>query len=163
MTWTALSPTISAEFAGAVLCSTRRAWYGATFMIALFLSLLLLARGVLCALLGEEHQHPGFVLAYGGGHIVVIGVGEAVGKKCHFTPLDERYASKMGPCTLGPALVGFFIGTSGYGVARRHSGPWLGREKIRSTSSHNVHKPHLQSPSFPRLADPRETLTFKQL
>ena len=62
----------------------------------------------------QEHQHPGFVLAYGGGHIVVIGVGEAlfgfrdcrfgfraisshsekaVGKKCHFTPLDERYAS----------------------------------------------------------------------
>eukprot|EP00439_Symbiodinium_sp_Y106_P056842 s122_g8.t1 len=91
------------------------------------------------------------------------GGASAVGKKCHFTPLDERYASKMGPCTLGPALVGFFIGTSGYGVARRHSGPWLGREKIRSTSSHNVHKPHLQSPSFPRLADPRETLTFKQL
>ncbi|CAE7351850.1 unnamed protein product [Symbiodinium sp. CCMP2592] len=120
---TALSPTISAEFAGKHHLSTRRAWCGAALMIALFFSLY---AGFFALYLGEEYQHPGFVLAYGVGHIVVIVVGEAVGAKCHLKPLDERYASKMGPCTLGPALVGFFIGTSGYGVARRHSGPWLG-------------------------------------
>lgn len=121
---TALSPTMSAEYAAEHGLSTRRAWRDAALMIALFFSLY---AAFFSLYLGEEYQHPGFVLAYGVGHIIAIVVGEAVGQIFRvLTPLDERYASKMGPCTLGPALVGFFIGTSGYGVARRHSGPWLG-------------------------------------
>ncbi|CAE7880556.1 hypothetical protein AK812_SmicGene21948 [Symbiodinium microadriaticum] len=115
---------MSAEYAAEHGLSTRRAWRDAALMIALFFSLY---AAFFSLYLGEEYQHPGFVLAYGVGHIIAIVVGEAVGQIFRvLTPLDERYASKMGPCTLGPALVGFFIGTSGYGVARRHSGPWLG-------------------------------------
>ena len=64
--------------------------------------------------LGPVYQHCGFILAYGVGHILLIAIAETIGPHLHPPPLDERYVQKMGPATLGPAIVGFFICTTGY-------------------------------------------------
>ena len=64
--------------------------------------------------LGPEYEHPGFVLSYGIGHILIIALGEGLSRR--FTPpaLDEQYAQKMGPATLGAALLGFFVCTTAF-------------------------------------------------
>ena len=59
--------------------------------------------------IGEEHEHFGFVFIYGVGHLVVIVCGEALGGPLFPTPLNPRYAKKMGPPTLGVALVAWLI------------------------------------------------------
>ena len=64
--------------------------------------------------LGPVYQHCGFILAYGVGHLLLIAISETIAPHFFPPPLDERYAQKMGPATLGPAIVGFFIRTTGY-------------------------------------------------
>ncbi|CAK8990185.1 unnamed protein product [Durusdinium trenchii] len=121
---TGLGPHFIAEAANLEGYSAVRAVAG-TLMIS-FLCLLIYAAFIF-VYIGEEHEHLGFVFVYGVGHIVVIAGGEIVAPAVLPDPLNKRYSQKMGPATLGVALVGFFIVTASYSVVKRFIvGFWLG-------------------------------------
>ena len=77
--------------------------------------------------LGPDYQHFGFILAYGVGHVLTIVVGENATPYLLPEPRSPRYANKMGPATLGVALVGFILMTTAYSVVKRVvKSSWLG-------------------------------------
>lgn len=120
---TALGPTEAFEMAERTGFSRRRTFVGAFLLPSLYFLLYVVFMTVY---VGEEHEHLGFIFIYGVGHLIIIFVAESIGPQNFPPPLNPRYSQKMGPATLGVAVMGFFVVTTAYSVAKRFSGPWLG-------------------------------------
>eukprot|EP00435_Cladocopium_sp_Y103_P051445 s882_g16.t1 len=121
---TALGPENCKEVAEELSLNGRRAFAGALVMGSVFLLLWTIFFSVY---LGPVYQHCGFILAYGVGHFLTIAIGETMAPRLNPPPVDERYTHKMGPATLGLAIMGFFICTTGYTCLKRFAaGSWLG-------------------------------------
>lgn len=121
---TAMGPENCKDMAEEMGLNGRRAFAGSCFIGIVFL---LLWTSFFLVYLGPVYQHCGFILAYGVGHLLLIAISETIAPHFFPPPLDERYAQKMGPATLGPAIVGFFICTTGYRCLKRFAaGSWLG-------------------------------------
>eukprot|EP00438_Fugacium_kawagutii_P010903 Skav211514 [mRNA] locus=scaffold352:197273:202701:+ [translate_table: standard] len=116
---TALGPNTSIEMARNTGFSRWRALVGSLGLNFLYLLLYTL---FLTVYVGEEYEHLGFIFVYGVGHIIVIVVAESIGPRYFPDPLDARYSNKMGPATLGVAVMGFFAVTSAYTMAKRYFG-----------------------------------------
>jgi len=120
----ALGPQVISEYTEEKELQPRRFVAGAFIMLFFFT---LSWTVFFLVYLGPEYEHPGFVLSYGIGHILIIALGEGLSRR--FTPpaLDEQYAQKMGPATLGAALLGFFVCTTAFSCLRRFvASAWLG-------------------------------------
>eukprot|EP00445_Apocalathium_hangoei_P012343 CAMPEP_0203885854 /NCGR_PEP_ID=MMETSP0359-20131031/29720_1 /ASSEMBLY_ACC=CAM_ASM_000338 /TAXON_ID=268821 /ORGANISM="Scrippsiella Hangoei, Strain SHTV-5" /LENGTH=623 /DNA_ID=CAMNT_0050806553 /DNA_START=9 /DNA_END=1880 /DNA_ORIENTATION=+ len=78
-----------------------------------------------CVYLGEKYQYPGFVLVYGVGPILFIPL-ERIFMPKFLPPIDMDYVKKCSPRSLGVTMVAFFVMTSGFAIAKRHLGEWLG-------------------------------------
>eukprot|EP00435_Cladocopium_sp_Y103_P009292 s2211_g2.t1 len=120
---TALGPAEAFEIAERTGFSRRRVFVATVLLPSLYF---LLYVAFVTVYVGEEHEHLGFIFIYGVGHFVIIFVAEHLGPKNFPPPLNPRYSQKMGPATLGVAVMGFFAVTTAYSVAKRYFGPWLG-------------------------------------
>lgn len=58
------------------------------------------------------------MLSYGIGHILIIALGEGLSRRFVPPALYEQYAQKMGPATLGVAVMGFFVCTSAFSLLK---------------------------------------------
>lgn len=120
---TALGPGETFEMAEQTGFSRGRVFVATVLLPSLYF---LLYVAFVSVYVGEEHEHLGFIFIYGVGHLVIIFVAENLGPPNYPPPLNPRYSQKMGPATLGVAVMGFFAVTTAYSVAKRFVGPWLG-------------------------------------
>lgn len=120
---TALGPAEAFEMAEQIGFSRGRVFVATVLLPSLYF---LLYVAFVTVYVGEEHEHLGFIFIYGVGHLVIIFVAENLGPPNYPPPLNPRYSQKMGPATLGVAVMGFFAVTTAYSVAKRFVGPWLG-------------------------------------
>lgn len=120
---TALGPGETFEMAEQTGFSRGRVFVATVLLPSLYF---LLYVAFVTVYVGEEHEHLGFIFIYGVGHLVIIFVAENLGPPNYPPPLNPRYSQKMGPATLGVAVMGFFAVTTAYSVAKRFVGPWLG-------------------------------------
>eukprot|EP00435_Cladocopium_sp_Y103_P015985 s2734_g3.t4 len=100
-------------------------------LIGLFVILMqganLLVYGMLFfAYVGKKKQHLGLILIHGIGHLLCMIMTETWARWFLPTPLAEKYSKRMGPSTLGTALLGFLAVIVGYTMAFRFAGPWIG-------------------------------------
>lgn len=75
---------------------------------------------------GREKQHFGLILIHGIGHLLCMITSESWATWFLPMPLAEKYSRRMGPSTLGTALLGFLAVIVGYTMAFRLAGPWIG-------------------------------------
>mmetsp|Transcript_81426 Transcript_81426/g.229322 ORF Transcript_81426/g.229322 Transcript_81426/m.229322 type:complete len:497 (+) Transcript_81426:155-1645(+) len=78
-----------------------------------------------CIYLGEKYQFPGYLLIYPAVLISHMALTNTVIPKL-WQPIDAEFHRKSGPPTMGAAMVGFFVLTVGFGLAKRHLGQWAG-------------------------------------
>mmetsp|Transcript_80149 Transcript_80149/g.259670 ORF Transcript_80149/g.259670 Transcript_80149/m.259670 type:complete len:593 (+) Transcript_80149:136-1914(+) len=78
-----------------------------------------------CIYLGEKYQFPGYLLVYTAVLISHMALTNTVIPKL-WQPIDAEFHRKSGPPTMGAAMVGFFVLTVGFGLAKRHLGLWAG-------------------------------------
>jgi len=78
-----------------------------------------------CVPVHPQYHHLGYVGIYGIGHIAVIAIGDCLGPK--LAPgRHHRYTDQSGPPALGLAIMGFFVGVSGFAISKRYLGAWFG-------------------------------------
>eukprot|EP00438_Fugacium_kawagutii_P002260 Skav227476 [mRNA] locus=scaffold2491:468274:469977:+ [translate_table: standard] len=121
-------PSIIGEIVEEMGLSQR--WWGMWWLlgpVALHSLLFMIYCALFLVYLGPHYQHCGFILAYCVGHVLNLVVGEYTGQYLVPEGLSPRYAKKMGPATLGVALVGFILMTTVYSVVKRVvKSSWLG-------------------------------------
>lgn len=122
---TALGPVLVSDFAQKHGQGVLRGFLASCFGHGVGLSIYVLG---ICIRMEGPYQHCGFILIYGVGHVVVIVLSEIIGALFapQLDPAVKSYAAGMGPATFGFILVGFFLGTTAYSLAKRVVGAWLG-------------------------------------
>ena len=75
--------------------------------------------------IGEDKQYMGLILIHGCGHIICMVMSERAAECFLPTPLARTYCSRMGPSTLGTAMLGFLAVIVSYTLAFRFMGSWV--------------------------------------